>query len=555
MFGKPTKRGSATISDIDLDHYDPKKLQAHEMYDSRNPKTVGKYISNAEVAGYESFELVLNCVVEEIYENYLNSKQTPYIIKGSLNLVDLILATDFSIFDSEFFNVHEDSEPPVQIMDTWGRSKIITKKGHDHSYMDGQNTKTGSSMLMEDRKTFGHARDKAKHFINDARNEPMPAPIDLQEAEETNKTEDDLRQLKDRELRRKEDEDHQQKLKHEQEKQAKFNKKEADLKKKPFTYDYNGNIILVHQTKAEKLPPSAYLVNYHIPDPEVENPKKDKKKKPQDVNALKSKLKKAPEAEKEFANKIASYGSAPPLSEMIELTDGVTLIEGGRVLKPKTALKKGNVTMMAGTLMSTDGGPIRLTKTEYAQLTRGGNLSRPGTEKDPLFKDTLGRIPTEPDKASINNATWSIKVEGVKDIDFKKQKTLKQIQENRSLGKGIKEVNYNALDTLIRATEEDHGDTIKSAPVHIQHTDKYAVDDTFKKSPIDTFNLEIINARDWGSRTGASGIQNNLPQLPPHKEKQLKSSLGFKAKYPRERALNVPMSRTQSEMLLKSLKS
>ncbi len=42
--------------------------------------------------------------------------------------------------------------------------------------------------------------------------------------------------------------------------QAKFSKKEADLKKKTFTYDYNGNIILVHQAKTDKLPPSAFLV-------------------------------------------------------------------------------------------------------------------------------------------------------------------------------------------------------------------------------------------------------------------------------------------------------
>ncbi len=42
--------------------------------------------------------------------------------------------------------------------------------------------------------------------------------------------------------------------------QSKFKQGNADLKKKPFTYDYNGVPILIVNAKVEKFPPSAYLV-------------------------------------------------------------------------------------------------------------------------------------------------------------------------------------------------------------------------------------------------------------------------------------------------------
>jgi len=285
------------------------------------------------------------------------------------------------------------------------------------------------------------------------------------------------------------------------------------------------------------------IISYNIPNPEEEgNKKKDKKKASKDVNALKSKLKKAPEADKEFISKLGNYTS-PPVFDLIAPEKGVVFIEGGRVKKGQP-LKSSAVTLTAGTLTSTDGGPIRLTRTEYLQITRGGNLSRPATERDGGIRQT-----------TVGSTTnWTIKVDGVKEVDFKKAKTIKLANENRAAGNGIKDINYNAFETLLKAAEEDPMDTLKSAPTQLQaQQTAYTIDDTFKKSPIDAFNLEIINSKDWGKAI-TSGITNNLPKLPEHKERQMRQTLGIKPKYPRERAINIPMSKSQSEFLLKTIK-
>jgi len=131
------------------------------------------------------------------------------------------------------------------------------------------------------------------------------------------------------------------------------------------------------------------------------------------------------------------------------------------------------------------------------------------------------------------------------------------IHESRSKGIGIKEINYGGLDTLLRAAmEEDHNqtNTMRSAPVKpMTATDRLNTDE-MKKSPQDTFNIEIINSRDWGKpiNTGPTG---GLPVLPIHKgyfASKPKSSGTFK---PREREKTILHTKSSADILINSLRT
>jgi len=148
------------------------------------------------------------------------------------------------------------------------------------------------------------------------------------------------------------------------------------------TYDYNGNVLFVKPAKIEKLPPSAYNMNYSLIEEDKKKEKDGKKKdqKKEDLKQITSKLKKPPDEAREFVNKIGTY-VAPPIYDLIEPQRGVVFSDGARS-KRGPSVKSEGVTMIQGTLTSTDGGSIRLSKTEYNQLTKAGNLSRPTSERD-----------------------------------------------------------------------------------------------------------------------------------------------------------------------------
>jgi hypothetical protein len=199
------------------------------------------------------------------------------------------------------------------------------------------------------------------------------------------------------------------------------------------------------------------------------------------------------------------------------------------------------VSLVGGVLVASDGHQ-RFTKTEYEFATRGGNLSRPNSERDMAVKEF---------KMPDQNPNLTVKSEGVKEVDFHRQKTAKIIQE-RVKGQGVKDVNFAAIETMLR---QDELDTLRTAPAAAQQTDKPVhTDESIKKSPIDMFNLEILNSKDWGKPSQPMST-SNLPVLPKAKDVNLKSSLGFKSRYPRDRATRFPLLKSTSDMNLRNYES
>ncbi len=104
-------KSQGSLSDLEDDAVDYKKLAVHEMYESRKPQIVARHFVSSEVVAYESFNRILNAAVDIIYEKYVLTKMNPHIISGTTNLMELILSSHFSLYDTENFSTEEDSEP------------------------------------------------------------------------------------------------------------------------------------------------------------------------------------------------------------------------------------------------------------------------------------------------------------------------------------------------------------------------------------------------------------------------------------------------------------
>jgi len=549
MGGNNVNPGSqSNISDLD-EEFDTQKVMTHEMYDTKNPIITGKYLANAEVAAFHTVERLLNNVANIMHEKYINSKLDGHTIESTYDLVEVLFNTEFITFDHNAFVDSVDEEPNVTTIDNWGRSKIPSKK---ITKIDAKNefTDHAESLLSEDRKALQKAKDVGKKLIKDVKGENVPAPLDLQEPVEMNKTEDDLRQVKERERKRQDEEKALEIQKRKAENQSKFKQGNADLKKKPFTYDYNGVPIIINNAKVEKFPPSAYLVQHAVHDPEVENTEKKKKKQPKDVAVVKVKQKKVPDTEQEFVKK---YGLGVPTYDILEPQVGVTYFEGGKT-KNSNKNRFNMTSATTGALISTLGNNPRLTKTEYLQLTKGGNLSRTNVGDKDATMNATAKTNLDSKKLLDPNASknhWDTKTGSTRDIHANTTGNLRMMQGYREPDEGIK-VDPSKMMELLKASQEIEQDWLK-APKQMVRNDKFNTDDSLKRSPIDTFNLELLNSREWG-KSNHQGNMNSLPKLPNHQ--RFEHSLGKNAKLPRYRANTTSTThKNYEELLMETLKS
>jgi len=195
----------------------------------------------------------------------------------------------------------------------------------------------------------------------------MPQPVDLYEENAVDEAEDYLRRAKERERLRREADmvDMQRELTSQQ---AKARKSSNYLANKKFTYDYNGNPIIVHESRNTNLPTLAYQVKHSIQDAEVISPKPRQVqmreitnvKKPYKVNTIKE--------EQETINQHVIQPGVPTY-DLLQPQAGVTYIENGRT-KNSTKSTLTN----AGTLISsTFGANARLSRNEYLQLTKSNS--------------------------------------------------------------------------------------------------------------------------------------------------------------------------------------
>ena len=151
--------------------------------------------------------------------------------------------------------------------------------------------------------------------------------------------------------------------------------------------------------------------------------------------------------------------ASPTIFDVFNANPGVTLIEGGRT-KTYTGPKqeKSAFTIMSLSSNINETNPIRLSKNEYMQLTRGGNLSRSQnyssstTEKE---KKQIGKLADEPKGANIltkenlaqEGGNTSNLSDGLKDLNIQMSRMKQKKHETKE--NNIK-VNSNKMRKFIK---------------------------------------------------------------------------------------------------------
>ena len=301
--------------------------------------------------------------------------------------------------------------------------------------------------------------------------------------------------------------------------------KEKNIKN--FTYDYDGSMILILNNEKDKLPPVQHPINFDLRDPEGKGGR-SRREVGRKVKATKNKV---IEMEKEATK----TGNPIPVEEF-DLKPGVTLYYMG-------GSKKGN--KPANTIDRLMNPEIRLTKTEYLELTKGGNLSRGNlvtTERE--INTAFESVPKEADFLSK-----VVKTDGFKDLPKVKKKRSEVVNTG-----SIRVNSYKLVDTLSELTK-----ITKNERTANQRSNKKK-DSTKKIDPflsnekdmdeIDHFNKNVIMSKEWGKTTFKGNFSKPLLEIHKPSQREIKSSIGIRIKKPRERVIE--SLRPKSQKFLKN---
>lgn len=228
---------------------------------------------------------------------------------------------------------------------------------------------------------------------------------------------------------------------------------------------------------------------------------------------------------------------SPTIFDNFNANPGVTLIEGGRTKTytgPKLEKSALNIMSLSNNLNETN--PIRLSKNEYMQLTRGGNLSRSQNYSSSTNEKEKkqSKLYDEPTKNNISNTNLiqetqnaSNMSEGLKDMNI-------QVSRLKHKKKDAKASNIKILSNkMLHSLVEEIDDTL-SFPKVIEKIEK---NEEITKTPIDEFNMHILRSKDWGKSSNIGGFLPVLKIGFKPGSKEFERTLGKKAKNPRDRQL------------------
>ena len=428
------------------------------------------FLKNAEYLAQESIDQIITSGADLLYERYITIKSVPYSVSLSLNLFASLFELHSVRHEPSGFEVwSEDSEPGASPIDNWARNTVpvITKVKLPKSEPtttfapDTKSVKSYSSRRSGMPRLPKSSSIKTKVAETSSIDEgiiPVPIPEDKSEV---NEEEEFLRQVKEREMKkRREDADRLKKMKDEEvEKEKKLQKEAEDMRKKVFTYDHRGKIIYVNQVKVESLPESFNECRYVSQEPVVEEKKvKPRKKSANDFTSVK-RVKTAPVHEREWVKNVTSI--QPSLIEAISLNPNVTFIDGSRTKYPPVEKADEGKTM-------TRKEYIMNYQTKQENVNFIENLEKNG--KDEKRSSTLSSFDS-----------------GRKGMDSKKD--IFEIipdYENLPQDKGD---NVRGNRSVPPARSKTHGRIVQ-----------YGTGNKLDSSlgPMDKFNSDILNNRNWG---------------------------------------------------------
>ena len=114
----------------------------------------------------------------------------------------------------------------------------------------------GDGLLREGKKNFEMAVDLAQKYLKQINTENVPKPIELHEKPDYISSEEhQLRTMKEKQLREEHEKEMEKKLRNEKIKaqQKEIGRGAKDMAKKNYTYDFQGNIIVINPIHQDKL--------------------------------------------------------------------------------------------------------------------------------------------------------------------------------------------------------------------------------------------------------------------------------------------------------------
>jgi hypothetical protein len=343
--------------------------------------------AEAVSAASSAVEKLMHRGAELLYQHYLLVKSQPYAVTTSLaQLLNLLEVAYFRRDWGEPGDWGEDEEPEPAVIDSWARSQVTVKRKvmiqspqPPSVPNDAKSVRSGQSSTSRISRVATHRRNRtAEQPIK----EYVAIPIDIVETEEPEFNLMNRPRIEQQlQAKRRQQERIAKEIKEALEIARKKEREQADLAKKPLTYDYEGKVIF---TKPLVTKNTLYQPKFSLKTSEVLQ--KSKRTASAEVGALKEK--KTPLRELEF---IKSLKTQNTMWDVINSKLGVVIKEGSKA--------KGGPPATAGRVSRKEY--MRKVRTASSNVSKG-SLPASDHKSQASKPPTLGEVPdyeTEPQGA------------------------------------------------------------------------------------------------------------------------------------------------------------
>eukprot|EP00397_Hematodinium_sp_SG-2012_P031312 GEMP01033225.1.p1 GENE.GEMP01033225.1~~GEMP01033225.1.p1 ORF type:complete len:501 (+),score=133.81 GEMP01033225.1:176-1678(+) len=332
--------------------------------------SLGRWAPGEELA-LETLDAVFDDAGVVLYNKYIEQKAYPFAVDATIVHLVSELQMAFQAVPKQPKDAWLLESQPMKLQaDSWARSCIPVRKATEgRTRKDIPGAKQSSV-----RKT--NVRSAESVLAGCTASEEAPTRItSLQVLAEVDVEEMAMREAKDQELKRKRDEMDRtnEKLREAEAKEAKLSKAKDELNKKLYTFDTEGNILVVQPPNTDKLPSSVQLMNIKLPTKSGAHAKAEpaaakSKSKEKQVPPVAAQIEKIPDGVQRLV------AQQPSMIEAMALVPGVSLEDNGQ--KKSVAMSKD----------------IGMTRAEYLKLLANDGTRQPVSK--PSVKKAAGEMAT-----------------------------------------------------------------------------------------------------------------------------------------------------------------
>mmetsp|Transcript_59863 Transcript_59863/g.110855 ORF Transcript_59863/g.110855 Transcript_59863/m.110855 type:complete len:579 (-) Transcript_59863:83-1819(-) len=350
--------------------------QPQEPHEQPNRGNVPDFAA-AEAAAEAVVEAILQEGAEQLYDVYLQQKSFSFATHAIEEVITSELQLCFVPHDAgeqdSSGSWQLESEPPRCVIDTWARCMVPVRKTQAPATLQNARQATMDASELQKRGTRRGGRlhsTASSHFSStrlaqaliassttDATPEnakastARPPQIPLVEEWPEDEEESAMREMKEREMRRRKDEEARllNKAKEDAEEAAKLAQVQDQTKNKQFTYDSDGNLIWVQPVNVSKLPATNPAPSVAVKKDQADAGGADPaKRKRTTMQPRKSEVAKpARRREEGFQDSFKRFASQQPkMMDSMSMSPGVVLEERGKAkgggigVTPRTMTRK-----------------------------------------------------------------------------------------------------------------------------------------------------------------------------------------------------------------------